>query len=148
VLGCFAVIVNRLKARVDPHVGRVFEATFEPTLAMITGDFNSYPEHRLKFFALLHAITQHCFAVVLRMTAPQVKLVIDSIVWAFRHTERNVADEGLTLLLGLLENFSRSPELATPFYRAYYLQLLREVRARALLGGGGAAGCFFCALFC
>lgn len=117
----------------EAHVPRVFEATFEPTLAMITGDFNSYPEHRLKFFALLHAITQHCFGCVLAMTAPQIKLVIDSIVWAFRHTERNVAEEGLALLLGLLESFSRSAGLATPFYKAYYLQLLREVRAPLFL---------------
>lgn len=28
---------------------------------------------------------------------------------------------------GLLENFSKNPGLATPFYKAYYLQLLREV---------------------
>jgi hypothetical protein len=136
----------------------VFESTFESTLNMITGDFNSYPEHRLKFFALLHAITQaragggeaagcvwragshpagrcllsprcaphptpldahadahgphpqphphplppktqHCFSCMLSMTGPQIKLIIDSIVWAFRHTERNVAEEGLSLLL-------------------------------------------------
>lgn len=28
----------------------------------------------------------------------QLKLIIDSIVWAFRHTERNVAETGLNLL--------------------------------------------------
>jgi exportin-1 len=31
-------------------------------------------------------------------TPAQLKLVIDSIVWAFRHTERNVAETGLSLL--------------------------------------------------
>lgn len=36
---------------------------------------------------------------MLSMTGPQIKLIIDSIVWAFRHTERNVAEEGLSLLL-------------------------------------------------
>jgi exportin-1 len=30
----------------------------------------------------------------------QLKLVIDSIVWAFRHTERNIADTGAHLALG------------------------------------------------
>jgi len=66
---------------------------------MITRNFEDYPDHRLRFFALLHAITRHCFNCVLSMNPGQVKLVIDSIVWAFRHTERNVAEEGLQLLL-------------------------------------------------
>jgi exportin-1 len=63
VLGCFAAIVNKLKGKMEQHVGHVFESTFESTLNMITGDFNSFPEHRLKFFALLHAITQVGWAV-------------------------------------------------------------------------------------
>jgi len=28
---------------------------------MITVNFEDYPDHRLKFFALLRAITNHCF---------------------------------------------------------------------------------------
>jgi hypothetical protein len=31
--------------------------------------------------------------------------VIDSINWAFRHTERNIAETGLSLLLEILKNF-------------------------------------------
>lgn len=65
---------------------------------MITVNFEDYPEHRLKFFALLHAITNHCFSCLFAMSPQQVKLLIDSIIWAFRHTERNVAETGLLLL--------------------------------------------------
>ena len=36
------------------------------------------------------------------MSPAQLKLVVDSIVWAFRHTERNVAETGLDLLADLL----------------------------------------------
>ena len=57
-----------------------------------------YPEQRLQFFALLRAITSACFATLLTMSPAQLKLVIDSIIWAFRHTERNVADTGESLL--------------------------------------------------
>lgn len=42
------------------------------------------PHHRLKFFALLHAITNHCFKCLFAMAPEKVQLVIDSIVWAFR----------------------------------------------------------------
>ena len=53
-----------------------------------------YPEQRLQFFALLRAITNSCFPTLFTMSPAQLKLVIDSIIWAFRHTERNVADTG------------------------------------------------------
>lgn len=35
----------------------------------------------------------------------QLKLVMDSVMWAFRHTERNIAETGLNLLLEMLKNF-------------------------------------------
>ena len=75
---------------------------------MITRNFGDYPDHRLRFFALLHAITNNCFATLLALSPPQLKLLMDSIVWAFRHTERNVAETGLSLLLDLLAQFSAS----------------------------------------
>jgi exportin-1 len=36
----------------------------------------------------------------------QLKLVMDSISWAFRHTERNIAETGLSLLLEILKIFA------------------------------------------
>ena len=57
-----------------------------------------YPEQRLQFFALLRAITNACFSTLFAMSPGQLKLVIDSIIWAFRHTERNVADTGGALM--------------------------------------------------
>lgn len=90
-------IVDQLVCRGWPYV-QVLQAVFEPTLAMITTNFEDFPEHRLKFFALLHAITNHCFKCLFGMNPPQLKLLIDSIIWAFRHTERNVAETGLLLL--------------------------------------------------
>lgn len=98
MLSLFAAIINKLKARMEPMVAEVFKSVFTSTLEMITKNFEDYPEHRLRFFALLHAATNHCFSSIGQMSADQIKLVIDSIVWAFRHTERNVADTGLQLL--------------------------------------------------
>lgn len=47
---------------------------------------------------------------------------------AFRHTERNIADTGLSLLLDICLSFEAS-DFATQFYQAYHLQLLQEVFA-------------------
>lgn len=100
-----------------------------------------YPEHRLQFFELLRAITNACGATLFAMSPQQLKLVIDSIIWAFRHTERNVADTGLNLLLEMLSMFDSS-NMATQFYPTYYMSLTRELFAvmtgAPVLPDGGA----------
>ncbi|BDA47056.1 Exportin-1 [Coccomyxa sp. Obi] len=128
VLSVFAAIISKLREAMAAEVPRIFEAVFECTLQMITKNFEDYPEHRLQFFNLLRAITNACFPTLFAMSPGQLKLVIDSIVWAFRHTERNVADTGLNLLLELLVMFSRS-DYATQFHQTYYLQLVQEIFA-------------------
>jgi exportin-1 len=63
-------------------------------LQRASSGLQDYPEHRLQFFNLLRSITNACFGTLFTMSPGQLKLVIDSIVWAFRHTERNIADTG------------------------------------------------------
>ena len=36
---------------------------------MITKNFEDYPEHRLKFFSLLHAISTHCFKALIQLSS-------------------------------------------------------------------------------
>ncbi len=38
------------------------------------------------------------------MSPDQLKLVIDSIIWAFRHTERNIAETGWLLIIDDTDN--------------------------------------------
>eukprot|EP00798_Chlamydomonas_sp_ICE-L_P000521 gene521-1934_t len=128
VLSLFAAIITKLGTQIENEVPRVFEAVFEVTLQMITVNFEDFPEHRLQFFALLHAIVNQCFRCLFMMSPAQMKLVVDSIVWAFRHTERNVAETGLNLLADMLLKFAQS-ECATQFHQTYYLQLMQEVFA-------------------
>jgi len=88
----------------------------------------------------------------------QLKLVMDSIIWAFRHTERNIAETGLNLLLEMLKNFQVCPpppptlysvqssischvrcllfcviwqasEFCNQFYRSYFLTIEQEIFA-------------------
>ena len=42
----------------------------------------------------LQAVNNHCFPALLTIPQPQFKLVLDSIIWAFKHTMRNVANTG------------------------------------------------------
>lgn len=125
----FAMIINKLRDAMAGHVPAIFAATFECTLSMIRGNYVDFPEHRLHFFSLLQAITNHCFATLRGMSAPQQQLLIDSIVWAFRHTERNVAETGLQLLSDMLQRFVQDRDLVGPFFRSYYTRLLQEIFA-------------------
>ncbi|KAH1219844.1 Protein EXPORTIN 1A [Glycine max] len=128
VLSLFATIVNKYKAAMIEDVPRIFEAVFQCTLEMITKNFEDYPEHRLKFFSLLRAIATHCFPALICLSSQQLKLVMDSIIWAFRHTERNIAETGLNLLLEMLKKFQGS-EFCNQFYRTYFLTIEQEIFA-------------------
>ncbi|KAL2558892.1 Protein EXPORTIN 1A [Forsythia ovata] len=128
VLSLFATIINKYKGAMIEDIPRIFEAIFQCTLKMITKNFEDYPEHRLKFFSLLRAIATHCFPALINTSCEQLKLVIDSIIWAFRHTERNIAETGLNLLLEMLKNFQAS-EFCNQFYKTYFLTIEQEIFA-------------------
>ncbi|KAM0943808.1 putative importin-beta domain, armadillo-like helical, exportin-1/Importin-beta [Dioscorea sansibarensis] len=128
VLSLFATIINKYKGAMMEDVPRIFEAVFQCTLEMITKNFEDYPEHRLKFFSLLRSIATHCFHALVQLSSQQLKLVMDSIIWAFRHTERNIAETGLNLLLEMLRNFQVS-EFRNQFHRTYFLTIEQEIFA-------------------
>ncbi|KAI3756998.1 hypothetical protein L6452_04531 [Arctium lappa] len=128
VLSLFATIINKYKVAMIDDVPRIFEAVFQCTLEMITKNFEDYPEHRLKFFSLLRAIATHCFQALILLSPEQLKLVMDSVMWAFRHTERNIAETGLNLLLEMLKNFQNS-EFCNQYFRSYFVLIVQEIFA-------------------
>lgn len=95
------------------------------------------------------------FILVFTGYVQQLKLVMDSIIWAFRHTERNIAETGLNLLLEMLKNFQvylsllifdsvdkhfnqrltiallafQTSEFCNQFYRTYFLTIEQEIFA-------------------
>jgi exportin-1 len=132
-----------------PRISLVFEATFEPTLNMITKDFAEYPEIRAGFYNMLRAINAKCFpgknglvnmictwysssfffrTALLELAPAQFKLFIDSIVWGFKHTMRDIADIGLNTCEEIINNISQSdPNIAGAFYQSYYLSILQDI---------------------
>lgn len=73
----------------------VLDAVFECTLAMISLEFAEFPEHRVAFFRLLRAINLNSFDALASLPPGQFKLLMDSVVWATKHTMRDIADIGL-----------------------------------------------------
>ncbi|XP_017781771.1 PREDICTED: exportin-1 [Nicrophorus vespilloides] len=127
VLSAMATIVNKLENHLTSHIPSIFDAVFECTLDMINKDFEEYPEHRTYFFLLLQAVNNHCFAAFLSIPPAQFKLVLDSVIWAFKHTMRNVADTGLQILLKLLQNIECNKQAAPSFYQTYLTDILQHI---------------------
>ena len=106
----------------------MLSATFPNTLTSFTLDFSEFPEHRVAFFKLIQAINLHCFPALLALPPPQFKMVIDSIVWAFKHTIRDVAEAGLNICIDLLKNINGSESsIANAFYQSYFISLLQDI---------------------
>jgi len=127
VLSVMGTVVNKLKNYITLQIPKIFDAVFECTLDMINKDFEEHPEHRTNFFTLLQAVNAHCFPAFLSIPPQQFKLVLDSIIWAFKHTMRNVADTGLNILYQLLQNVSNHPDAAQSFYQTYYTDILQHM---------------------
>ncbi len=99
VLSTMATIVNKLEGHITSNVPKIFDAVFQCTLDMINKNFEEFPEHRTNFYLLLQAVDNHCFPALLALPQPQFKLVLDSIIWAFKHTMRNVGDSVIENLM-------------------------------------------------
>jgi len=126
VLSLFTGLITKLQGQMSSEVPRVFEAVFKCTLDMITKNFEDYPDHRSLLFNLLRAMNQNCFAALLSQQA-NFTLIIESIKWAFKHQERNVAETGLSTLLELLNNLQKcDASMLNAFYQSYYLGLLQD----------------------
>lgn len=91
VLSLMATLVNRLEDHILPALPRVLDAVFQSTLEMIDKDLEEFPEHRTNFFTLLQAVNAHCFSALLSLTSDKFKLILDSVIWAIKHTMRQVS---------------------------------------------------------
>ena len=129
VLLLFTVVVEKLKGHAIDHVPRILEAVFECTLMMINRNYEDFPEHRSMFYGFLKAVNSHCFPALFRIPAEHQKLVVQAVVWAFKHFDRNIAETGLDILLELLNNVAQTPEVAQGFYSQFLLTLIQDVLA-------------------
>ncbi|TFK42998.1 CRM1 C terminal-domain-containing protein [Crucibulum laeve] len=129
VLNVMATIINRLGPLLTPQIPAILDAVFEPTLNMINQDFAEYPEHRVGFFKLLRAINLNCFPALLGIPPNQFKLFMDSIIWAIKHTMRDIADTGLNLCLEVINNFASAadPSVTNAFFQQYFLSIVQDI---------------------
>lgn len=130
VLDLLATLAMRLSDAISQEVSKIFEMVFECTLDMIKGDFQSFPDHRTKFYGLLKAVNKHCFKALFNLSEAQLKLYVDSLIWALKHDQPQVADMGLQILSEFLEKLlTGPPQIYVSFFNVYYFQLLQDILA-------------------
>jgi len=107
----------------------MLDAVFACTLEMINKDMEAYPEHRINFFQMLSAIDRHCFNVLIALPDTTLVLVIQAIVWAFKHSMRNVAELGIDILKDLLVKVAmmENKTVAQVFYQKHFMSILEHV---------------------
>jgi len=127
VLQFVGKVVSKLKSNVSEVIPKLFEHVFESTLEMITTNHEDFPEHRIHFYQFIRAIIKNCFVSLFNIPPKQQKLTVDAIVWAIKHTERNISEMGLEILYELLQNVSRTPNIAQGFYQQYLLSLIQDI---------------------
>lgn len=128
VLSLVATIVNKCQDSITTEIPVMFHAVFECTLQMITTNYQDYPEIRLEFYTFLKEVNKYCFPALKIMGPESFKVVVHSIIWAFKHTMRNISEIGLEITLELLEKINAdSPDVINSFYQTYFLHLLQDL---------------------
>lgn len=104
------------------------DSVFTCTLEMINKNFEDYPDIRLAFYHLLEAIISNCFDSVIKLEPEKFSLLFNSLLWASKHTLRDISDVGLSAITSLLENFvNLGGMIPARFYKDYYVTLLQDM---------------------
>lgn len=120
---------NKLQNMMEDQIMNILDNVFECTLHMIDKDFSEYPEHRLEFFKLLRTINLHCFNALLQLNDQQLKLIIDSCMWASKHDNREVEGQGLQMCNELISNMAENaePQICNAFFQKFFTTILQDV---------------------
>ncbi|KAJ1959604.1 Karyopherin transporter, partial [Dipsacomyces acuminosporus] len=128
VLKTMNTVTNALGSLMTDKIPIIFDALFESTMNMINQDFTEYPEHRLAIYQLLRTINQKCFNATLNLPPQQFRFMVMSIMWGFKHTQRDISDLGLTIALEMINNFNISDRaISNAFFQTYFVELLNEI---------------------
>jgi len=128
VLSLFTVIITKLGSDMDQHIPAIFDSLFQPTLDLITKNFQDYPEHRIAFFKFLRIVNNYCFPALLNLNAKQFQLFMDSVMWGFKHLKRDIADIGLSILWELMKNvMEKKIDVINKFYKNFFMPLLQSI---------------------
>ncbi|CAD7927017.1 unnamed protein product [Amoebophrya sp. A25] len=131
VLDLLATMITQLARPLTSEVPRIFAMIVETTLRMLEGDAlqQSYPDHRIKLFGLLSAITKDCFNALFLLGDDKLRIYVNSLLWGMKHAHPVVSQTALAILAQFFQSIGKQlpPHATQPFFREYYTQILEAV---------------------
>lgn len=128
VLNCMTALVSKVGPMISGGVVLILQSVFECTLDMIKNDFVEYPEHRVEYYKLLKEIDARSFDALLQLSGEAFQSLINAALWALKHNNREVEENGLFLTIELIENVEKlgSTPFTKAFYENFYFQILSD----------------------
>lgn len=131
VITLFAACIATMKDDIAHEMPAIMEGIFDPTLELIAENMTDHPEHRAELFQFLQIANECCFHSLICVPPPHQKKIVDSIVWASKHTDRNISEKGLKTLLAMLQNIDvldrSDPRAAQFFYSVFLLDVIKDL---------------------
>lgn len=125
VLNCMTALVSKVGPMISGGVVLILQSVFECTLDMIKNDFVEYPEHRVEYYKLLKTINARSFDALLQLSGEAFQSLINAALWALKHNNREVEENGLFLTIELIENVEKLGN--TPFTKAFYQNFFFQI---------------------
>jgi exportin-1 len=107
-------------------VPEIIRNLFESTLQMINQNFTDYTDFRRGFFTLCKNIVFYCVEGLYISSETMFQIFIDSIIWAFKHEQPELAELGLSAMSELITQVSFKFDVCNPFFKTYFMPILQD----------------------
>ena len=106
----------------------ILSAVFMPSLQLITKDRLQYTDLMLAFYKLMENLARFAFTSLFAFPEPEQKLLIDSLIWGFKDSDRKIYETALETVLLVLEAVRASENsFRQSFYRSFLVYLIENV---------------------
>lgn len=118
--------ILKLQAQ-TPHLDIIFSTFIDQALEMITVDQESYPDHRAAFFEFIKVIGEKFVGLLSQIPVERLKIILDAIIWAGKHTHPQMSELGIQGLTKLLTNISVDQQFSSYFFQHFYVYIMNEI---------------------
>lgn len=126
VLSLFATMIKKMGEKMNPYIPDILSCLFESTLSMISSNYTDFMDFRRNFFTLVKNIVDNSLEGLFEASEQNFKTCIDSIIWAIKHYQIELAEIGLETMNELLSKVVMNQEIANVFFQNFYMSILQD----------------------
>jgi exportin-1 len=126
VLSLFATLIEHMGEEMNQFIPDILNCMFESTLSMISDNYTSFMDFRRNFFTLIKNIVDNCLEGLFQASQESFKTCIDSIIWAIKHYQIELAEIGLETMNELLSNVVKNDVVANVILENFYMPIMQD----------------------